>query len=1192
MKSFTKLFCLLACFNVLLVSCNEQNKPLQLKDTKVPTYEKLHKLQQIKERLAQEKEMTMDPKTGIVPRKDLFIAQQEMWAQQEELSQKTSIPNVTWEERGPDNIGGRTRAIMFDPNDGSATKVWAGGVGGGLWFNDDITDANSMWQNVDDFWSNMAVTSIDHDPVLTNNFYAGTGEGFGNADAIDGDGIWKTTDGGTTWNQLNTTTNFNDVNKIVCFKEDGIVVATNNGLRVSTNGGASWLTPRSGSHADVEVAANGDLYASNFSGDIFKSTNDGSNWTTVRNGSGNRIELATAPSDSDVVYALVNTGTNVTDILRTANGGITWLGQTIPPYLEQGSCADGGNPFTRGQGWYDLISLVHPTDPDRIIIGGIDLWRSDDGGTNWESISYWTGQCDDFVHADQHALISRPGFDNAVLVGNDGGLSFSSDAFDFGANPNFDTRNNGYNVTQYYAVAIHPSNTTINILGGTQDNGTHRFTQPGINSVPTVTGGDGAFCHIDQNEPLNQITSFVFNNYFIATNGTNFTSYSYGNFGRFINPTDYDNDANILYAASNANEYFRISNIGGTPQTTNVTVNEFAGTVSAVRVSPNVANRVYFGVNVNGGKILQIDDAHSSSPTVTELGTTANGYISSIDVEVGDEDHMLVTLSNFNITSVWESTNGGANFSGVEGDLPNMPVRWGIFDPNSSAQAILGTELGVWTTTFLNGSSTDWNPTNSGLANTRVDMIEYRPSDNLMVAGTHGRGVFTSTSFNLGCNINISSIGPQNCDVTSNTYTQEITLDLTNTPPTGDISVLGQTFSIPNNQASTTVTVTLAGLIPDGNAVDVTIFFTADNSCQKDFVGLFVAPNSGCTLDNNVCAEAQLITGTGTYDSNGPADGSGCHNCGSAVNADWFKFTPTSSGTIDIASCGYGEDTRFWVYSGDCTSLTSVANNDDACILGMGSNNPWASEVLDIPVVAGTTYFIEWDDRWSSDPFTFDFTFNGSGGCAGQAHRFVDNSLSAAGDGCTWATAFNDLQAAIGALEADATITELWIKEGTYLPGSNRSNSFEVSENAILYGGFDGTESSLGQRDFNAHITMLSGDIGMAGITSDNSYHVISHTNGTAILTLDGLTISNGNSNSGDGSGGGGIYNTAEVTVKNCIISDNLSTTPGSGICNDGANAMMTVESSTLKNNAGIQYCLEGGGDLVVPAGTTITIEN
>ncbi|MPR35469.1 WD40/YVTN/BNR-like repeat-containing protein [Salmonirosea aquatica] len=147
--------------------------------------------------------ITMDPDTKRVPYEQLENSRQEI---QGTLSQpQFNLSATVWTERGPNNIGGRTRAILFDPNDATKKKVWAGGVAGGLWFNNDITDANSSWQNVDDFWENLAISSLAYDPTNPQIMYAGTGEGYGNVDAVRGGGIWKTTDGGGTWNRLNST---------------------------------------------------------------------------------------------------------------------------------------------------------------------------------------------------------------------------------------------------------------------------------------------------------------------------------------------------------------------------------------------------------------------------------------------------------------------------------------------------------------------------------------------------------------------------------------------------------------------------------------------------------------------------------------------------------------------------------------------------------------------------------------------------------------------------------------------------------------------------------------------------------------------------------------------------------------------------------------------------------------------------
>jgi PKD repeat protein len=167
-----------------------------------------------------------------------------------------------------------------------------------------------------------------------------------------------------------------------------------------------------------------------------------------------------------------------------------------------------------------------------------------------------------------------------------------------------------------------------------------------------------------------------------------------------------------------------------------------------VKVSPNTLNRVFFGTS--NGNVVMVDNAHTATPTATTLNTGAGmpgAYISCVEVQPGNDDHILVTYSSYGVNSVWETTNGGFNWSSVEGNLPDMPVRWVIFNPTSNDQALIATELGVWSTDNLNGPSTNWGVTNGGLANVRVDMLQSRSSDNLIIAATHGRGLYYTGAF-------------------------------------------------------------------------------------------------------------------------------------------------------------------------------------------------------------------------------------------------------------------------------------------------------------------------------------------------------------------------------------------------------------------------------------------------------------
>ncbi|HAA20172.1 MAG TPA: hypothetical protein DCP28_15930, partial [Cytophagales bacterium] len=251
------------------------------------------------------------------------------------------------------------------------------GVAGGLWFSNDITTNATVWQAVDNFWANLAVTCIDFDPTNTNTFYVGTGEGYFNADAVRGAGIWKTTDGGNTWNQLSSTNNSNFfyVQKVQVTGSGAVLATTREGLYRSTNGGASWSTIFSGRRfSDIEIASNGDVWVTEgiFStGRIWKSTNDGASFSDVTpTTGGERIEIAIAPSNPNVVYASASTGSNIGWMRRTSNGGASWTTVNIPNYLEQ-NCATGSQDYARGQAWYDNIIAVDPNNENEIVVGGI-----------------------------------------------------------------------------------------------------------------------------------------------------------------------------------------------------------------------------------------------------------------------------------------------------------------------------------------------------------------------------------------------------------------------------------------------------------------------------------------------------------------------------------------------------------------------------------------------------------------------------------------------------------------------------------------------------------------------------------------------------------------------------------------------------------------------------------------------------
>jgi hypothetical protein len=528
------------------------------------------------------------------------------------------------------------------------------------------------------------------------------------------------------------------------------------------------LAYTTGRGADLEVASNGDIYAtlgiftrtmvlkSNFA-THGANTGAAGTWADITPTHANitfRGEIAVAPSNPQRLYLMMQDSATdrVLNFYTSNNGGTSWTSTAVTG----GSPLDDAlNNGTSSQTWYDLISAVDSTNANVVVVGGIELAKSTDGGSSWTAISNSAT-----VHVDQHALV----FLNSsnLLVGNDGGIYHTSNFTN--VSPTFSQKNNGFNATQFYGCDFHPTDENY-FLAGAQDNNTQKFTAPGLNSTAPVIGGDGAMPHIRQTDGQLQIAASTNNTYFRSTDGGN-TFVSLGGTinngrGQFVNPTDLDDNQNTLYAGDDIGKYYCITGLNATPAESVKTISQMGDRgLTAVKVDPVDANTIWIGSSSVDGSasalqpvVIKITNA-SATPAVSFTTTIAAGngsYISCIDVDPSNTNNVLVTMSNFGVVSVWESTNGGTSFTNIEGNLPDMPVLWGLFAPpgaqlsgTTGGGIILGTDLGVWTTSSVNGASTQWIPNNNGLANVPVYMIKYRPANTSLVAATHGRGLFTT----------------------------------------------------------------------------------------------------------------------------------------------------------------------------------------------------------------------------------------------------------------------------------------------------------------------------------------------------------------------------------------------------------------------------------------------------------------
>jgi hypothetical protein len=392
----------------------------------------------MQEAMRQEFLMTQDPALGYIPRERLAAAEDYAGRQLRPMD----VNAVNWSERGPTNIAGRVRACFVDLRDATGNTVFAASVSGGIWKATNFK-GTPAWTPVADNMANVAVCALAQDSTNPNTMYAGTGEGWFNVDAVRGNGIYKTTDGGNTWTLLPATDstagqhNFDFIQDIVVHRS-GVVFASARrgggnfcnigGVFRSANGGTSWtrvlgtLTAQTCDSAfnfrgaDLELAANGDVYATTGfqsggstlnAGRIFRSsaaangTNVGAlnTWVDITPaGTWQRIDIACAPSNPSTVYALLQSGTGegIGAIKRSTDFGASWTDLQLPTWCSQGSnSAD----FTNGQAWYDLIVQVDPNNSNTVYIGGIDLFRSTNGGANWSQITQWAGGMQPSYHS-------------------------------------------------------------------------------------------------------------------------------------------------------------------------------------------------------------------------------------------------------------------------------------------------------------------------------------------------------------------------------------------------------------------------------------------------------------------------------------------------------------------------------------------------------------------------------------------------------------------------------------------------------------------------------------------------------------------------------------------------------------------------------------------------------------------------
>jgi photosystem II stability/assembly factor-like uncharacterized protein len=658
-----------------------------------------------------------------------------------------------WTWLGPRNLGGPTPAIVVHPTNPSI--LWAGSVGGGIW---KTLDGGASWAPLDDFMASLSVASLVLDPTDPNILYAGTGGGDYSLDRSPGAGIFQSRDGGATWTQLLATAGraYRYVNRVAVSRDGRTLLAAVRN-RDSTAQGIARSTDRGATFSDVPSVSGTEILdvafdptdatkavAGGRDGKAFFSTDGGATWAAASglpgiSGFGGRVELVYAAANAGIVYASVDN--NSGELYRSNDGGRTYTLQNT------------GTNYLGNQGWYaNTVWAGDPTDPNLVVVGGLDLYRSTDGGKRLDQISTWW-KAPASPHANHYAIVAHPGYDGTtnrvVYFGNDGGIYQSTDIRASTDTTGWQSLNNNYGVTQFQSVAGNPS--TGRIVGGTHGHGTVRYTPPpGPNTGPggytIMFGGRGGFCAADPSDPNFFYGEYLFLQLFRSTNGGASANFIYegipdaNNYYKtnFIAPFILDpNDPNTLLAGGS--RLWRSSNVRAATPTWAGIKFEADTPISAIAVARTDSNVIWVGHN--DGQIYKTTDGRKRSPTwlrVDQGGARLPGRpCTRIVIDRTNPDIVYVTFGGYAADNTWKTTDGGTSFKAIANSLPPAPVYTLAIHPDNSRLLYLGNEYGVFASE--DGGAT-WSPTNRGPAVCSVRELFWM--NKTLVAATFGRGLF------------------------------------------------------------------------------------------------------------------------------------------------------------------------------------------------------------------------------------------------------------------------------------------------------------------------------------------------------------------------------------------------------------------------------------------------------------------
>lgn len=693
-------------------------------------------------------------------------------------------------------VTGAINAVAPHPT--NASILYVGAVNGGVWRSTNATAASPSWTRLTDSLGSLSIGSLEFDPTDANHQTLLAGVARTSSYGSRGGaliGLLRTSNGGTSWSVLTGGVLSGRAVVGVAGRGATIVVATDQGIYRSTNtggvftqiSGAAGSGIPAGSTSDLASTPgdNARLYTAVLSGTgrgIYRSTNTGQTWAKVSdttvdavmtagaNGS-RRTEIAVGQS-GQVFLAIVDTSGRLGEVFRSADGATGWTALGVPTTAEQNGVLFGIHPG--GQGSLHLSVSADPTDSNIVYVGGDRqpyfgegvsgsnqffpnslgaqdysgrLFRGNASaapGSRWSSITHSGAAGNSSPHADSRDMA----FDAAGnLIQTDDGGVYKRVSPRTGTGAWF-SLNGDMQTTEYHGIAYDA--VSDRVIGGAQDTGTteQRDTSTRIfNSVSTGDGGDPVVEDRSSTTVSTRYSSFqnlqsLRRRTVNASNVVTSTAFpprtllngSPALVAQFYTPlsVNYVSGTRLLIGASNG-LYESFDRADSIDQISTQRVNASVGDPLEYGVTGN-PELIYFGAGNN--LFLRT----SAGGTITQINSLA---ASVVDVSIDpDAPARLFAMTS---STLHYSTNSGGSFSNITGNLTTAfspgTLRTMAFIPANPDALVVGTDRGIYIA-FDSSNFSVWSALGTGLPNAPVFEIEYDRTDNLLVAGTLGRGAW------------------------------------------------------------------------------------------------------------------------------------------------------------------------------------------------------------------------------------------------------------------------------------------------------------------------------------------------------------------------------------------------------------------------------------------------------------------